>query len=63
MWSKRSIFQLLFLFLLPAHNAISQEGSEEQFIRHSFSLADRYMEFDEYDSAQLWLNRISEKLP
>ena len=54
---------LFFLFLLAATNAASQGNSEEQFIRNSFSLADRYMEEDEYDSAQLWLNKISERLP
>jgi len=64
MWSKRSNYwRIFFLFLLFANDVAAQESSEEKFIRNSFSLADRYMEFDEYDSAQLWLNRISERLP
>lgn len=64
MGSKRSSYwQLLLSWLLFANYALAQESSEEKYIRNSFTLADRYMEIDEYDSAQLWLNRISERLP
>jgi signal transduction histidine kinase len=42
---------------------IDINGDEKKFISHSFAIADNFMEIDHYDSAQLWLNRIAEKLP
>ena len=35
----------------------------DRYVSHCFTIADNYMEIDHYDSAQLWLNRIAEKLP
>lgn len=64
MQSKWKLFWWLFVvFHLSAQNVASQESSEAPFIRNSFLLADHYMEVDEYDSAQFWLNKISERLP
>lgn len=36
--------------------------SDSAFIRTAFRIADEYMSLDHYDSAQLWLNRIHEKV-
>lgn len=38
-------------------------ANDEKYISSCFTIADNYMEIDHYDSAQLWLNRIAEKLP
>ena len=42
---------------------IATTANDEKYVAHCFTIADNYMEIDHYDSAQLWLNRIAEKLP
>lgn len=42
-----------------ADNAVS----DENYINACFKIADDFMEINLYDSAQLWLNRIAERLP
>jgi signal transduction histidine kinase len=37
--------------------------NEEKSINKYFFIADNYMDMEQYDSAQLWLNKIHEKLP
>ena len=37
--------------------------NEKQFIVTCFFIADNYMNIEQYDSAQIWLNKIHEKLP
>lgn len=36
---------------------------DDQYIKTCFFIADNYMDVEQYDSAQLWLNRIHAKLP
>ncbi len=36
---------------------------EEKYIQASFFIADQYMELEQYDSAQEWLNKIHDKIP
>lgn len=36
--------------------------NEQKYIATCFFIADNYMEIEQYDSAQIWLNRIHEKL-
>lgn len=43
--------------------AEGQAGTDQERINLYFALADNYMEVDKYDSAQIWLNRIAEKVP
>lgn len=42
-------------------NAFS--SNEPNFISTCFFIADNYMNIEQYDSAQVWLNKIHEKLP
>jgi len=35
----------------------------EQYIKNCFAIADNFMEIDQYDSSQTWLNKIAEVLP
>lgn len=74
---KRKFCDWIWLFLLSSpvmaqsSNAIIdslvirtlQKPSVEQYTQYCFTIADNYMELDLYDSAQLWLNKIAEKLP
>ncbi len=39
------------------------QHTEEEYINNSFSIADNFMELDQYDSAQQWLNNIMLRLP
>src|SRR6478672_8999181 len=41
---------------------INQANTEEKFVNKCFLIADNYMDIDQYDSAQAWLNKISDKL-
>lgn len=36
---------------------------EEKYIEASFFIADQYMELEQYDSAQAWLNKIHDRIP
>lgn len=38
-------------------------GNKEQYINYCFSVADVFMEVNQYDSSQVWLNKIAELLP
>jgi signal transduction histidine kinase len=47
-----------------AKKTISISASNENaFIATCFFIADSYMDIEQYDSAQVWLNKIHEKLP
>lgn len=37
--------------------------SETNYVNTCFYIADNYMDVEQYDSAQLWLNKIHEKIP
>jgi signal transduction histidine kinase len=37
--------------------------TSKEYVRNCFLIADNFMDIDYYDSAQLWLNRIAERLP
>ena len=37
--------------------------SGNQYIKSSFAIADNFMEIDQYDSSQIWLNKIAVQLP
>ncbi|HEX8316285.1 MAG TPA: hypothetical protein VF609_14885, partial [Flavisolibacter sp.] len=77
MAGKYNLYCLLLLLLciaqqnLPAQEngidslkkALQQNRTAETNIRTSFLIADSYMEEDQYDSAQLWLNKIAAQLP
>ncbi len=43
--------------------SLAQAGSDSAYIRTCFFVADAYMDADQYDSAQIWLNKIHERLP
>lgn len=43
--------------------SLKRAKSDSDYIRTCLFVADAYMETDQYDSAQLWLNRIHERLP
>jgi len=36
---------------------------DDQYIKNCFAIADNFMEIDQYDSSQTWLNKIAEVLP
>ncbi len=70
------ILQIVFILLASFSNAqsintidsakksiISPSINEKAFIASCFFIADNYMDFEQYDSAQVWLNKIHEKLP
>lgn len=40
-----------------------QQRDEKAFIKTCFTIADEYMNMEQYDSAQLWLNKIHSLLP
>ncbi|MCY7293709.1 MAG: hypothetical protein LH615_16145, partial [Ferruginibacter sp.] len=42
---------------------LKQQQFEDSNLRTSFFIADEYMDVEQYDSAQIWLNKIYEKLP
>jgi len=44
-------------------NFLTQQKNEDANFRTSFFIADEYMDVEQYDSAQIWLNRIYERLP
>jgi tetratricopeptide (TPR) repeat protein len=68
---------LTLLFLLPLSligqeivhridslkKEVSTAKDDGQYIALCFSIADDFMDIDQYDSAQLWLNLIAERLP
>jgi len=68
---------LLIYIIQPAANAQSpgtaaidsarqiaaQPATDSAFIATAFFIADTFMDTDQYDSAQYWLNKIHEKLP
>lgn len=67
-------FFLFFIFyspLLPAQRsidsaaavAVQKDISKQAYISACFFIADEYMNIEQYDSAQLWLNKIHEVLP
>ncbi len=39
------------------------QPSGDAFIKSSFFIADQFMEYEQYDSAQIWLNKIADRLP
>lgn len=43
--------------------SLAHARSDSDYIRTCFFVADAYMDADQYDSAQIWLNRIHERLP
>jgi signal transduction histidine kinase len=73
MISIRHLLTCLFIAaLLPASaqgylDSLKKEATlavnDEKYIAACFAIADHFMDLDQYDSAQLWLNRIAEKLP
>lgn len=68
---------LLVSFIQPAANAqlqgtaaidsaktrVAQLATDSAFIATAFFIADTFMDTDQYDSAQYWLNKIHERLP
>jgi signal transduction histidine kinase len=46
-----------------AKRNISNHTSEEDYIKTCFFIADNYMDEELYDSSQIWLNKLNEKLP
>ncbi len=42
---------------------ITANTKEAEYVKICFAIADNFMEIDQYDSAQLWLNKISSVLP
>ncbi len=42
---------------------LSETHATDEFVKLYFEIADNFMEIDQYDSAQLWLNKISAVLP
>lgn len=42
---------------------VGNAKDDAQYIALCFSIADDFMDIDQYDSAQLWLNLIAERLP
>src|SRR5690606_23174275 len=55
-----SLIQIGLIFLSSPLKA--QDKAEQQYIRDAFDRADNYMETDHYDSAQVWLNKIYQKV-
>jgi signal transduction histidine kinase len=45
------------------NNFTLQQKNEDGYLRTAFFIADEYMNVEQYDSAQIWLNKIYEKLP
>ena len=43
--------------------SINESLSKEDKIKISFSIVENYMDINQYDSAQIWLNRIAELVP
>jgi signal transduction histidine kinase len=43
--------------------SLQQQKNQAAFIKTCFFIADEYMNIEQYDSAQLWLNKIHEVLP
>ena len=46
-----------------AKKIIATQHNETAFVKTAFFIADQYMETEQYDTAQLWLNKIYEILP
>ena len=46
-----------------AKNIFNKSIKEDAYIRTAFFIADEYMNVEQYDSAQIWLNKIYEILP
>ncbi|MGC4101470.1 tetratricopeptide repeat-containing sensor histidine kinase [Ferruginibacter sp.] len=42
---------------------VQQQGNDSLYVRTCFFIADNYMDIEQYDSAQIWLNKIHNKLP
>lgn len=42
---------------------LQRAASDSAYIRTCFFIADAYMDGDQYDSAQIWLNKIHERVP
>src|SRR5215218_6746725 len=42
---------------------IGDAKENDQYIKNCFAIADNFMEIDQYDSSQTWLNKIAEVLP
>jgi signal transduction histidine kinase len=38
-------------------------AQDDKYVKNCFAIADNFMELDQYDSAQLWLNKIATVLP
>jgi len=55
-------FAWLAHLLLMDAKVFAQDKHEQAFIRDAFNRADAYMETDHYDSAQVWLNKIYQKI-
>ncbi|MES2653492.1 MAG: histidine kinase [Bacteroidota bacterium] len=62
----KTTFIIYFLILaslcLTSSPIKAQDKAEQRFIRDAFDRADNYMETDHYDSAQVWLNKIYQKV-
>jgi hypothetical protein len=39
------------------------QPSGDVFIKSCFFIADQFMDYEQYDSAQIWLNKIADRLP
>lgn len=76
MKKKQLFILLLFLFKVPAFSQNAQHEidsakrqaqlflkNDSAFVQTCFYLADTFMGQDQYDSAQLWLNKIHERMP
>ena len=71
---KVTLFCLLFIVLQinlfaqtgiidSAKKIVGSQQTEPAYIKNAFFIADQYMDVEQYDSAQIWLNKIYEILP
>ena len=71
---KVTLFCLLFIALQinlfaqtgiidSAKRIVASQQTEPSYIKNAFFIADQYMDVEQYDSAQIWLNKIYEILP
>ena len=71
---KVTLFCLLFIALQinlfaqtgiidSAKKIVASQQTEPAYIKNAFFIADQYMDVEQYDSAQIWLNKIYEILP
>ena len=57
----------LYAQILPLDSAkqifAQQQNNDSLYIKSCFFIADTYMDLEQYDSSQIWLNKIYKKLP